>query len=154
MIVKAPSSLLRSASLLSFSSKRPGQQETYYSLNGLCLGVHSPCCLDLQKKSPAPEKRPLYGHPSTRLEPPRRQTDRERDRERDMENMDGCQLSTDFMIEYMSKGQFALMVWGYFRKACCSFGDCFVSDLIKINWPVLIFLSFYLPSGICACVGL
>lgn len=39
------------ASLLSFWSKRQGRQETYYSLYGLCLGVHLPCSLGPQKRA-------------------------------------------------------------------------------------------------------
>lgn len=80
-LLKPRAPLRLPASLLSFWSKRRGQQETYYSLYGLCLGVHLPCCLGPQKKSPAPEKEPLYGHHSTRLKPPSRETGRERERD-------------------------------------------------------------------------
>lgn len=48
-----------------------------------------PCCLGPQKKSRAPEKGPIYGHHSTRLKPPGRETGGEREMEgEDMENMD------------------------------------------------------------------
>lgn len=50
VVVKARAPLRISASLLSFWSKRRGQQETYYSLYGLCLGVRLPCCLGPQKR--------------------------------------------------------------------------------------------------------
>lgn len=49
-LLKPRSPFRLSASLLSFWSKRQGQQETYYSLYGLCLGVHSSCCLVLQER--------------------------------------------------------------------------------------------------------
>lgn len=50
-LLKLRAPLRISALLLSFWSKRQGRQETYYSLYGLCLGVHLPCCLGLQKKA-------------------------------------------------------------------------------------------------------
>lgn len=55
-----------------------------------------------KKKSPVPEKGPIYGHHSTRLKTPSRETGKERERWRgkDTENMGCCQLSTELMIEY------------------------------------------------------
>lgn len=56
-------------------------KETYYSLYGLCLGVHSPCCLAPQKRVVLQRKGPLYGHHSTRLKTPNREAGREREGE-------------------------------------------------------------------------